>query len=334
VSDPDTPPRPQRSVPLTKDESEVVPGGPVFQRLEEDEGSPPSTLRKNAIPLIAIFLLVAAAAVTSMDWRSWVEEELIVPGFRFSHADFRALDDERVAADIYIDVTNANSFGAQILHYNQRFSVDGTQLSQGRVDRVVDFPKKKTGRFMIPIKFSWSDLADRLAHHAAAGELPATLPYHLEGVAHLAIPGRSINVPFEFVGQFPIVVPPTIEPCDFGIAAEGATSVRVEVDLCVKNPNATRIQISDMRYEVRVNDRTLVEATLGEDLSLRPRSDHTVAVVGKLTAEEAGRRLMAVLLGVRTEVVLRVIGAAELDTGMGVVPLHFDSEVTIQPQAK
>jgi len=326
------------TTPVLAEESEAdgaeAEQAPLFQRIDEAVEKEPSPLRRHAFPLVGICLLVFLAIVTSMDWRSWISEAVLPPEFALNRTEFRGLDDQRVAVDLHLDVTNPNTFGAQILSYTIAFSVDGVSLVNDRIDRVVDFRGGATDDLLIPVRVRWRELADRIAHHAARGDLPEHLPFTASGTAQVAIPGGSLSVPFNYTGDFPVVVPPAIAPCDVGIAQTSVTAVRLEVDVCVTNPNARPIGLKDVRYELRVNDRTLVEAQLGEDLKLGPREQGRVSIVGAMSVEDAGRRLVAAVLGVRTEADVRVIGAGEYESGIGTVPLHFDSSETMRPGAR
>ncbi|GEM_PF-1888561 len=319
---------------LPEEEAGVDQETPRFQRIEETVEKEPSPLRRHALPLAGMTILVVLAIVTSLDWRSWISEAVQPPETALNRTEFRALDEERVAVDLYLDVTNPNSFGVQILSYNIALDVDGVSLVNDRIDRVVDYRGGATDDLLIPMKVRWRELAARVEHHAAQGDLPESLPFRAKGTAQVAIPGGSLSVPFDYEGDFPVVVPPVIVPCDIGIAQTSVTGVRLEVDVCVSNPNARPIALREVRYEVRVNDRTMVDAQLGRNLDLGPREAGRVPVVGSMTVEAAGRRLVAAVLGVRTDAHVRVIGAGEYESGIGTIPLHFDSAETMRAKAK
>ena len=314
--------------------SEVIPGGPVFQRLEESAEIEPSPLRKHAVPLVGILVLVTLATVTSMDWRGWMAADLVPPRATFNRVDFRGLDDERLAVDLFVDVTNPNDFGAQVLDYTLALSVAGATLTRERVERVVDFRGGVTGELLIPLKLQWADLEPLIRRDEVSGRVPESLPFTLDLSATVAVPGSSVMVPFSHTGELPVVVPPRVAPCDFGVARDGVNHVRIEVDLCIRNPNARPIGLSGLRYEVRLNDRTLVEAALGEEVQLEAGGGTRVPVIGRMTVEQAGRRLVAALLGVKTDTDVRVIGSGEFATGIGVIPLHFDNVETMAPETK
>ncbi|HIE94681.1 MAG TPA: hypothetical protein EYQ83_18155, partial [Acidobacteria bacterium] len=92
------------------------------------------------MPIIGLTLLALLAGVTSMDWRSWVSEPVLTPTFQLNRTEFRALDDTRVAADLYLQVANPNTFGVQVLSYTLGFKVADIPIPQELVERVVDFP--------------------------------------------------------------------------------------------------------------------------------------------------------------------------------------------------
>jgi LEA14-like dessication related protein len=283
------------------------------------------------MPIIGLTLLALLAGVTSMDWRSWVSEPVLTPTFQLNRTEFRALDDTRVAADLYLQVANPNTFGVQVLSYTLSFKVADIPIPQELVERVVDFPAGETGELLLPVTLRWDQFDARLQTFSL--NLPATLPFKAAGTMTVAIPGSNLPVPFSYHGELPLVVEPRVEPCDFGITKVGLTDVRLEIDICVSNPSARPVKLASTRYEVRVNDRTLVEAELGQDLSLAPGATERVPIIGTMTVEQAGRRLVAAVLGMKTDADVRVLGAGEFDTGIGVVPMHFNVKRTMTPQA-
>ena len=305
---------------------------PVFQKLPEEDEPEPSFLAKNAFPIVLVGSLALLAGVTSLDWRSWVHEPALPPTMSHSSTEVRALNDARVGLEMSIDVGNANDFGIQVLDYSLGLRVDGVQVVNTRVQRIQDFPGGSNGELEVLAEVPWKALGGRIEHYQGQGPIPATLPYVVELNARFAVPGTTLPIPLIYQGDLPLLVQPVMEPCALGVARTSATALRLEFEVCTTHPGGTPATLTDVRYELRVDDRTVLEEDLGETIALEARGTHTFDVVASMAQESAGRRLVGTTMGAAAEVEVRVLGSAQYDTGYGVVPIRFDGRKTISPR--
>lgn len=276
----------------------------------------------HVIPILLLAVALNGCAI--------VQQILQPPTVAFSHAEYRAADFEQLGIDLVFSVSNPNPLGARMEGYSIQLVVDGLTLLDGDVDQVVDLSGGATAEIVVPASLKWRELASKLQELAEGEPLPDTVPWSARGDVRFVTPVGELALPFDVGGDAPVIAPPVVTPTGARVAPSGLTSVRMEVDVAVKNMMGRATGLRRLDQQLRIGGAAVVSSRLLDGESIAAHSTEVRTVAFELDALQVGAALVAAIAA-GGEVEVALVGDAQVDTGIGVIPFSFNTSEGILP---
>jgi LEA14-like dessication related protein len=271
--------------------------------------------------LVVIFTLSAAAGTSGCAYLNQIVKQ---PEVSFDRANFRAVDFEKLNVDLHLKITNPNVFGAAIDGYAVKFVVDDMTLLDGDVNQELDLGAGSTGTLVVPVTFRWEEIASKVGDIMSGKPVPDHAPFRAVGNVRVRTVLGELTIPYDFKGKFPVIAPPVIKPVAVRLQQAGIAGVTFAVDVDVQNVSGRPFGLKSFDHALRFSGRPVVSGRVADNLPVAARSTETRTVEFTLSALEAGASLLALVQsGGRVDV--KYTGTAQVDTGIGVVPMSFDS---------
>ncbi|MCP4872290.1 MAG: LEA type 2 family protein [Proteobacteria bacterium] len=277
---------------------------------------------RHVIPILLLATLLNGCAI--------VQQILQPPTISFSRAEYRATDFDSLDMDLVFLVSNPNPLGAQMEGYSIKLVVDGLTLLDGDVDQVVDLSGGATTEIVVPASLRWMELADKIQELAEGEPVPDTVPWSAEGDVRFMTPLGELGLPFNVGGDAPVIAPPVIQPVNARVEPASFTAVRMEVDVAVKNVMGRATGFKRLDQQLRIGGNAIVSSRIMDGESIPAHSTEIRTVAFELDALQVGAALVAAIAA-GGEVDVALVGDAQVDTGIGVIPLSFNTAEGLMP---
>jgi LEA14-like dessication related protein len=277
--------------------------------------------RLTAATLLAPLLLVGLSACQSMRDALAAADR---PTARITGASLADLSLD--AADLLLDVEVANPYGVALPTptFDYRLTTDDAQLLEGRY--TAEGPIEANGRrtLRVPVGIVFADLL-RAGRGVKLGDV---LPYRADVTLSTTAPGiGEVALPLSRSGELPIPAPPTIALAGIDIDNLSLTSADLTVHADVTNPNAFRLALSTLNYDLALAGRTIASAASADAPALRSGQAGSFAFPISLRPIDLGTAVLGVLRGASAD--YRLTGAFAADSPFGPIALPVDRAGTV-----
>jgi LEA14-like dessication related protein len=246
------------------------------------------------------------------------------PKVTFDRAVFKAADFERLRVDLHLAVHNPNFLGVTLRGYAVKFVVDDMTLLDGDVKQSLDLGAGSTGDLVVPVTFKWTEIAAKVGDIVSGKPVPDHAPFRAVGNVRIATALGEISVPFDFKGKIPVIAPPVVRPTAIRVQSASIAGVTLAIDVEVENVTGRPLGLKRFDHALKLSGRPVVSGRVADNLPVAARSTEERTVTVTLSALEAGLSLFNLLQsGGRVDVVYT--GSADIDTGIGVIPVTFDT---------
>jgi LEA14-like dessication related protein len=269
-------------------------------------------------------LLVLSVALMSLPGCAFLNQVIQPPKVSFDRAEFRAADFEKLRVDLHLAVTNPNILGVKLSGYEVKFVVDDMTLLDGDVNKALDLGAGSTADLVVPVTFKWKEIAAKVGDVMSGKPVPDYAPFRAVGKVRIDTALGEISIPYDFSGRLPVIAPPVVKPTAIRLQSAGIAGVTLAVDLDVKNVTGRPFGLKSFDHAVKFSGRSVVSGRVADNLPVAARATETRTVTFTLSAIEAGFSLFNLITsGGRVDV--KYTGSAQVDTGIGVIPLRFDT---------
>lgn len=163
---------------------------------------------------------------------------------------------DHVTALFHVNVKNPNPIGMRLDGLGYALSLDGARFARGDLDEGLELKAKGSSLVKLPIEFSLGESAQAIL----AVLDKETLPYALETDFRFRWQRGKISVPVTFDGEMPMPKIPKIEVREFRFTQIGLQGIGVRVTTSVTNPNAFDIPLDRFRFDVKLNNRPILQS--------------------------------------------------------------------------
>jgi LEA14-like dessication related protein len=283
--------------------------------------SPPSRLR--GVPTHALPLLVLLA-LPALSGCSFLSQVFQPPKVTFDRAVFKAADFETLRVDLHLAVHNPNILGVELSGYKVKFVVDDLTLLDGDIKQKLDLGAGSTGDLVVPVTFKWKAIASKVGDIVSGKPVPDFAPFRAVGNVRINTAIGEISVPFDFKGKIPVIAPPVVIPTAVRLQSASLSGITLAIDVDVENVTGRPLGLKRFDQVLRLSGRSVVIGRVTDNLPVAARSTEKRTATVTLSALEAGFSLLNLIQsGGRVDV--RFLGSADIDTGIGVIPVTFDS---------
>ncbi len=269
-------------------------------------------------------VLLALVVFASTPGCAYLNQVIQPPKVSFDRAVFKAADFETLRVDLHLAVENPNILGVQLSGYEVKFVVDDMTLLDGDVKQELDLGAGKTADLVVPVSFKWQEIASKVGDVLAGKPVPDDAPFRAAGNVRIRTALGEIAVPYDFSGKIPVIAPPVVKPTAIRLQRTTVAGVTLAVDVDVENITGRPLGLRSFEHAVLFSGRPVVSGRLADNLPVAARATETRTVTFTLSAIEAGFSLFNLITrGGRVDV--KYSGTARVDTGIGIIPVDFDT---------
>lgn len=235
------------------------------------------------------------------------------PEIRDVRARIAGIDAEGVNLVIELDVYNPYTIALRTPEFRYTVDVEDTPLIQARTNVKVDLPPRQVGTVELPARLEYVQLL-RVSHAVADAD---EVDYRLHGVIRFEVMGESVELPFQQRGTVPVFRMPKFALPTVAFSEVTFTSARLVLETKVTNPNAFRLGLGRIRFELSLGDLPVGNVEVSGK-ALAPHSNGKLTLSGQVATGSALLQLAAdQRLGAP-----KIDWAGTIDTPYGPIPLR------------
>ncbi|MEM0913677.1 MAG: LEA type 2 family protein [Planctomycetota bacterium] len=233
-----------------------------------------------------------------------------------SLADF-ALD----SADLVLDVEVTNPYGVALptpaIEY--ALSSGGASIVRGEADAQGAIPANGKRTLRVPVGVVFADVLN-----AVRGVKPGeVVPYEFDGALVTTAPGiGDVRLPLSRSGELPVPAPPAVSLAGIDVDNLSLTSADLTARADVTNPNAFRLALSQLDYDLSLAGREVASAAAAEAPALGPGDAGSFSFPISVRPIDLGAAFINVLRGSSASYALQ--GAFAADSPFGPITLPVD----------
>ena len=236
-----------------------------------------------------------------------------------------SLSTEAVTLLVDVKVTNPNSFVLKTAGFDLDLLVNKHNIATiNQPDASLSLPAKGSNSVRLPVTLTFDQVINSVGDLADKTELN----YAVEGKVAVNLPVLgSFDMPVNYAGVLPIPKQPAIAFKNLNVDSIGFSGVKLSVDLDITNPNRFNVNLSNVRYQLRTEGRSLGEGKI-QNIDLLKGKTQRLSIPLSIGMSDMGSSLYRLLTS-SDPVVVDVSVGAEVDTsiiGWKSTPLSFETQ--------
>lgn len=273
------------------------------------------------------FRFIGMALIVLLSGCSALQKTMDVhkPTASVTGVSIESLSTEAVTLLVDVKVTNPNAFALKTAGFDLDLLVNEHNIARvNQPDAKLSLPAKGSNSIRLPVTLTFDQVMKSVGGLADKTELN----YAVEGSVAINLPVLGdFNMPVDFAGVLPVPKKPDVVFKNLNLASIGLSGVKLSVDLEVTNPNRFDVNLSDVRYQVKTEGKSLGEGKiLNIDLS-EGKTQH-ISIPLSIAMGDMGASLYRLLTS-SAPVAVDLSIAADVDTnisGWKSTPLSFETQ--------
>ncbi len=191
-------------------------------------------------------------------------------------------------------IENPNPFGIHVRSWNYDLIVEGHPFLKGGENRVVNISADATSQVEIPLEISFPQLFDmwRSLQNVDSAR------YELKTVFRVELPVvGSMEIPVQKRGVFPVIRIPSVRFVGIRIKQWNFSGADVNLLVEVKNPNPFGFSLSQLNYQLQLNNLSPAVGNLNDPIHLSSHKKQTIALPLHLDFKQLGSAVLSFLRG-------------------------------------
>ncbi len=204
---------------------------------------------------------------------------------RVTHIDLQGVD-------LAFEVDVSNPYPISVRPPNYRYAVDIASaefVKGGPLEATSDLPAAGVGTIIVPARVEYVQLWQAYQNLKDSPEAP----YKLHGALAIAVMGQNYEVPFAHEGSFPVLRPPGLSVKNVRTPETSLSSVSVQVEAEIKNPNVFAIGVDGLGYSLRLGEIAVGNVVAATPGSIEAGQTGALTLTGKVTGLEAVQQLLS-----------------------------------------
>ncbi|WP_369922159.1 LEA type 2 family protein [Marinomonas polaris] len=236
-----------------------------------------------------------------------------------------SLSTEAVTLLVDVKVTNPNSFALKTAGFDLDLLVNKHNIATiNQPDSSLSLPAKGSNSVRLPVTLTFDQVIKSVGDLANKTELD----YAVEGKVAINLPVLGdFDMPVDFTGVLPIPKQPDITFKNLNIDSIGLSGVKLSVDLEIVNPNRFDVNLSNVRYQLKTEGKSLGEGRIQNIDLLEGKTQH-LSIPLSIAMSGMGSSLYRLLTS-SDPIAVDVSVGADVDTNIGgwkSTPLSFETK--------
>lgn len=236
-----------------------------------------------------------------------------------------SLSMESVTLLVEVKVNNPNSFNLKTAGVDLDLLVNQHNLAKiNQPDASLSLPAKGSNNMRFPVTLMFDQILKSVGDLTDKDELN----YVVEGKVAINLPVLGdFAMPVDFAGVLPIPKQPDISFKNLNVDSIGFSGVKLSVDLEITNPNSFDVNLSNIRYQLKTEGKSLGDGKI-QNINLLKGKTQRLSIPLSVGMSGMGSSLYR-LLASSDPVAIDVSVGAEVDTnilGWKSTPLAFETQ--------
>lgn len=204
---------------------------------------------------------------------------------RVTHIDLQGVD-----LAFEIDVSNPYPMSVRPPNYHYAVDIANSEFVKGGpLEATADLPAGGVGTITVPARVEYMQLWQMYQNLKDASEAP----YKLHGALSIVVMSQNFEVPFAHEGTFPVLRPPSLSVRDVRTPETSLSSVAVEVEAEIRNPNVFGIGVKDLGYSLRLGEVAVGNVVAATPGSIGAGQSAVLKLTGKVSGLQAAQQVMS-----------------------------------------
>ena len=207
-----------------------------------------------------------------------------------------------------VKIDNPNPFSLKAAGLALDLSVAGSHLvTVSQPDSSLSLPANGSKEVTLPVTLAFTDLYNAVSGLKNKNEVP----YVLQGSVSFALPVLgNISVPLSYEDVLPIPHLPVIKLQSVKLTKAGFSSVQLQLDMLVNNPNAFGVDLQRLGFNLAAQGKSLSRGEV-KSVSLASGGSQMLSLPLNLSLSQLGTTLFSLLTG-REPVSFSLNGQADI----------------------
>ncbi len=243
------------------------------------------------------------------------------PTLSFQKFELKGIDFDKADIDFIFKLDNPNPVGLNIASFDWKLDLAEQPFLDGVRDKGWDLPASGERNLRLPVQVAWQKLIDTGRAMKGQDEIPFTLA----GRFTIDTPIGPLTLPYSHNGALPMLHKPelrlaTARIANFNLLQQTA---RIEVDLGVKNEQASPVGFSKFDYKLALGGKQVATGKIPGLTDLTPGKEQIVTLPIDLKLVDLGAQVVQALKD-KGPVDIGLLGDAAVRTPWGEAPLAID----------
>jgi LEA14-like dessication related protein len=236
-----------------------------------------------------------------------------------------SLSTESLTLLVDVKVNNPNTFALKTAGVDLDLLVNKRKVAKiNQPDSSVSLPAKGSNSMRFPVTLMFDQILKSVGDLTDKDELN----YVVEGTVAINLPVLGdFDMSVDFAGVLPIPKQPDISFKNLNVDSIGFSGVKLSVDLEITNPNRFDVNLSNVRYQLKTEGKSLGEGKI-QNINLLEGKTQYLSIPLSIGMNGVGTSVYR-LLASSDPVVVDVSVGADVDTNIGgwkSSPLTFDTQ--------
>ena len=262
-------------------------------------------MRRCAVLLLILFstvILVLFFSCSALD--SVIRDNVQKPKVSFQSAELVGLSFSDADMLFVLEIENPNPFGVHMAGFDYDFKIDDATFVNGTKDDRLDIDAGGTSTVELPLNLIYRDLFNSFSNLVDRDE--STYEITLGFSFDLPVLGM-IRIPVSREGEIPVLRVPKIRYGELRLTDLSFTEAELELTLHLANPNALKLNLSSLSYDLEINRSPWVQGALQRSVEVGEHEEGAISLPFTLNFIDMGLGAYNILSN-RNEVEYRVSG--------------------------
>lgn len=247
--------------------------------------------------------------------------EQFKPTLSFQKFELKGIDFEKADVDFIFKLDNPNPVGLNIAKFDWNLALADQPFLDGVRDKGWELPASGERNLRLPVAINWQKLIE--TGRAVKGQ--DEIPFKLNGRFTIETPLGPLTLPYQHDGQLPLLHKPELRLATARVANLNLLqqTARIEVDLGVKNEQASPIGFSKFDYNLKLGGKQVAVGKIPGLTDLTPGKEQVVTLPIDLKLVDFGTQIVQAIKD-KGPVDIGLVGDAVVRTPWGEAPLAVD----------
>ena len=269
-------------------------------------------------PVLMIVLVSTAIGIlffscAALD--SVISDSVQKPNVSFQSAELVGLSFSDADMLFVLEIENPNPFGVHMAGFDYDFKIDDATFVSGKKDDRLDVDAGGTSTVELPLNLIYRDLFNSFSSLVDRDE--SSYEITLGFLFDLPVLG-TIRIPVSREGVIPVLRIPNIRYGELRMTDLSFTEAELELTLHLVNPNALKLKLSSLSYDLETNRNPWVQGVLERSVEVGEHEEGVIRLPFSLNLIDIGLGTYN-MLNNRDEVEYRVSGDYGFSTSLPLI---------------